>query len=468
MKRLVYIALLSFLAPSAAFCQGIAFFTGDLKALFAQAASTNKPVFIDVYTTWCGPCKLLAKKVFPDSAVGAYMNPHFISYKIDAEKGEGIAFAAKNHVAAYPTALYFNPGGDLIYQTVGYAPVPAFIAEATLAFAEVNTTENLSFFRKNFGSGYRDLAFLQRYTHKLSTLHIVGLEARSVAAATYQALPEAGRISADNLVTLALANEDGDPDLYTATTKYWADMKDHTLPQDLETLAQAMLSANRAQLGAAAILSRQTFENRLQERTIFMASTLQSDSASIDRDQARTRLFAAQNLGHPQVLEPKFAQLVDKYWFSLTEQAMKEENATQKQRIQAQLDAEFAGRPIPTERQKSLDEGVAYLENSADYVAVELNTFAWAYYQLKLPAAELRKAIAWANKSVQLSPNNANTYDTKAHLLFATGQLKPALATQTTCIEVATKGKEPIAGYKKFLAEIQKAIDKDKIKAKKG
>ena len=61
---------------------------------FAQALEAtkteNKLVFMDCYTSWCGPCKRMASQVFVQEQVGEYFNPRFVCVKIDMEKGEGV------------------------------------------------------------------------------------------------------------------------------------------------------------------------------------------------------------------------------------------------------------------------------------------------------------------------------------------------------------------------------------------
>ena len=50
------------------------------------AKQENKLVFIDFYTDWCGPCKKMAKEVFPQKMVGDFMNAKFVNLKLNAEK----------------------------------------------------------------------------------------------------------------------------------------------------------------------------------------------------------------------------------------------------------------------------------------------------------------------------------------------------------------------------------------------
>ena len=52
--------------------QGIIFSSGDFDDIVKQAKEQKKGIFVDVYTSWCGPCKMMAKKVFTNTKVGEY------------------------------------------------------------------------------------------------------------------------------------------------------------------------------------------------------------------------------------------------------------------------------------------------------------------------------------------------------------------------------------------------------------
>src|SRR5690606_9477080 len=86
--------------------EGMRFAEGPWKDVLARARQEGKLVFVDVYTSWCGPCKKMAAEVFPQKQVGDVFNASFINYKIDAEKGEGIDIARTYAVKAYPTYLF--------------------------------------------------------------------------------------------------------------------------------------------------------------------------------------------------------------------------------------------------------------------------------------------------------------------------------------------------------------------------
>ncbi|MCU4156730.1 redoxin domain-containing protein [Carboxylicivirga sp. A043] len=125
-----YIILLAILLgiTSGMMAQGIRFEHGDWAQVKAKAKAAEKIIFIDFYTTWCGPCKNLSNNVFPQKQVGDFYNAHFISYKVDAEKGEGRELAKKFGVKAYPTLVFANANGEFVHQAVGGMDATALIS----------------------------------------------------------------------------------------------------------------------------------------------------------------------------------------------------------------------------------------------------------------------------------------------------------------------------------------------------
>jgi thioredoxin 1 len=117
---------------------GIQFIEDDWNLALKKAQSQNKLVFVDIYATWCGPCKMLKQYTFTDSAVGEFFNKNFINVSIDAEKGVGLQLAQQFSVDAYPTLVVTDATGKPVLLTVGYLPV-----DYLLQFANEAVKRNL-------------------------------------------------------------------------------------------------------------------------------------------------------------------------------------------------------------------------------------------------------------------------------------------------------------------------------------
>lgn len=94
----------------------------------AAAKQENKLVFIDFYTSWCGPCRQMANEVFPQAKVGAYFNAKFVSLKMNAEK-EGKELAQRFNVTAYPTFIILDAEGKVKADLKGAMDGDEFIAK---------------------------------------------------------------------------------------------------------------------------------------------------------------------------------------------------------------------------------------------------------------------------------------------------------------------------------------------------
>ncbi len=99
---------------------GIQFVEANWAKAVEQAKKEKKMIFIDAYTSWCGPCRMLKQNTFTDKTAGEYFNKHFINIALDMEKGDGIAFAQKYQIAAYPTLLIMDAEQKSVSMSEGY------------------------------------------------------------------------------------------------------------------------------------------------------------------------------------------------------------------------------------------------------------------------------------------------------------------------------------------------------------
>ncbi len=118
--------------------QGIRFETGNLAEALEKASREKKPLFVDCFTSWCGPCHMMSSKVFPSKEAGDFFNPRFVSIKIDMEKGEGKELLKKWGINAFPTYLILNNQGEVIYSSQGYIPAEELIKRMQEGLKQLN------------------------------------------------------------------------------------------------------------------------------------------------------------------------------------------------------------------------------------------------------------------------------------------------------------------------------------------
>ncbi len=138
-KTLVAICLLALIACSTKE-PGIEFFHGTWEQALEKSKNENKSLFVDVYTSWCGPCKMLSKKVFVQKAVGDYFNENFICFKLQADDKEGKnrALVNKLKATAYPTLMWLNHKEEVLHVSTGYKNAEKLINEAKISLDTEN------------------------------------------------------------------------------------------------------------------------------------------------------------------------------------------------------------------------------------------------------------------------------------------------------------------------------------------
>ena len=99
----------------------------DMEAAQKKADDGMLMLFVDVYATWCGPCKMMDSEVYPDPALSAYMNKHFINVRMDGETDFGRKYAAQQQLEGYPSMFVFSDDGFRISSVVGFKPATTLL-----------------------------------------------------------------------------------------------------------------------------------------------------------------------------------------------------------------------------------------------------------------------------------------------------------------------------------------------------
>ncbi|MBO9572570.1 MAG: DUF255 domain-containing protein, partial [Chitinophagaceae bacterium] len=110
-----------------------------------RAKQENKYIFLDVFATWCGPCKEMDKYVYGNDTVGSFFNDQFISVKVQTDQtksddeevkkwyGDAQSVSKQYRVLSLPTFIFLAPNGNVVHKVTGFHTVNRFIEEATIA-----------------------------------------------------------------------------------------------------------------------------------------------------------------------------------------------------------------------------------------------------------------------------------------------------------------------------------------------
>lgn len=85
--------------------------------------SSDKPVLVDFWAPWCGPCRTLGPVI---EEVGDEMADQLAVYKCNVD--EEAELATRFRIVSIPTMILFK-GGQPVHQMVGSMPKPALVSE---------------------------------------------------------------------------------------------------------------------------------------------------------------------------------------------------------------------------------------------------------------------------------------------------------------------------------------------------
>ena len=114
-----------------------------MEQMIAEAKLQKKVLFVDVYTSWCGPCKWMDENTFRDTRVTEKFNKMFLNYKVDGESFDGVNVGIIYRVDSYPTYLFISPNGEVLHRIEGMMSPESLINEADFV-AKRNTASRTS------------------------------------------------------------------------------------------------------------------------------------------------------------------------------------------------------------------------------------------------------------------------------------------------------------------------------------
>ncbi len=389
MKRMIAFLLFFPLAVMAQ--EGISFQNQSWSNLLATAKKQNKLIFVDAYAVWCGPCKSMAKEVFPLKEVGSFFNQNFINAKIDMEKGEGVDIAERYNVAAYPTYLFVNGNGELVHKGIGYLPADEFI---TVAKNALNPETQYYSLKKKFLAGGKLTAAAVR--NLLDQAKELGDEDASSMAQTFMQREKNNWLTEEMLEILLTYTQSPDEESYKFLEKNKAK-------------ASELIGATILNDGMDNIVFRYATE-KVPEN-----ADLKTAVATIEQVMKKFRPERAN----------EYALLYGVY--------MSNEMQNTKEVIYYTI---------------------AYMDKyqqKQDWR--NLNEYAWFIHENSNDKNELLKALGWALNSVKLESNYYNN-DTVAHLYYKTGDKKNAKIYAQTALKLGKEAGEDTNGTEELLKKL--------------
>lgn len=444
------VCFLIFVANLSAHAEGMRFFEGSWKEVLAQAKAQKKPIFIDIYTTWCGPCKQMSKNIFPMENVGEKFNSLFINYKIDAEKGEGIEIAKKYSVDAYPTYLFVDADENLFYKSIGSMPADKFIAEADLAITALKEEKPLSMWDKEYADGKREAAFLLAYLQKRSKMRMNSAEILEEYVKTQS---EETFSSDDNLALIIenvgsiqgkafdiLMKNKARIDAMRGDRRFMMfNMKVQQLVK--KEVAKAIKNKDKELIDKCIVVNNQTYDGPMIKFA--------------EKANAETYMAYYKGIKDKDSYIKAATDYTEKFVMIKSIESIKKIDDGNYERFMQMYKTGMRD-STKEERFQEIKKVMANMESRS--TATALNNAAWGAVELFDDKATLEKVAPWLERALEIY-REPFILDSYAHLLFKLGKKQEAIKIQKEASEKAmTNGEtsEEIAKYDAFLQEMQK------------
>lgn len=369
-----------------------------------KAKKENKFIFIDLFTTWCGPCKYMSATVFPQTKVGDFFNSKFVNAKIQMDKTdkdseevkawyeEAERFGKDYKIAAYPTFLIFNPQGELVHRMVGGGDADEFIERSKDALKPETQYYALL---KAFHENPTDLSLAHRMVRAANT-----------------AYDETTVTQAEDIII------------------------SHTKPENLTKECAAYLVANT-----------RTSRSKAFE---LLRDNPEKIDALLEKNGAANRVLATVAIN--EVLGTKIDFNTEPNWEALKTEISEKYTNINFDPIFKLMKAQYY---VQSRDWSSLTNIVDSYLTSEDLNSNQLNSYAWEIFENSTDTACLEAALKWSKRAVEQDVKSAYL-DTYANLLYKKGDKINAIKWQEEALSLATEGEQD--NYQDTLAKMKSDI----------
>lgn len=405
--------------------QGIHFIKGlSWREILQRAKDEDKMIFLDCYTTWCAPCKIMDMKIFPLKSVGDFFNEHFISVKVQMDQTNNDDQSIKEwyldskeiaklySIRAYPTYLFLSSDGKPLHRAAGAFSEKKFLAIASDALRPETQSYKLAEMydpaKMDTGEMKRAATSIRRSAPEL---------AAQLAISYLNKLSMEQLCQKDNLQFMTLFNSDS----------------------TVQRLATSFISR---------LSDKKLFDKNIVDFMIRFLNDSKQRSFSFLYNNVN-KVDSLMNIGMPYKVW--FAKSFVDYIIAkeeadpLIEDAKNddEEPNWSKMRlaIERKYDKDYATRVVlkskkgwygyKKEHERYCGVIVDYMERYGAELEFEWgwNQNAWLIFKYSMDTAKLNKALLWSRDAIMINPN-ANWMDTYANLLYKLGKARQALRWQ--------------------------------------
>ncbi len=434
------LSILSLLITLCSFSQGIQFEHGTWTEVLEKAKISQKPIFIDVFTTWCGPCNMMSNEVFPLAEVGKVYNTNFICYKVDAEKGEGAIIANQYAVNAFPTYLFLKADKSLIMKSVGRMPADKFISLSENVKEELGTSKTITVWDKEYVQKKSDSSFLLAYMHKRSRL---GMKNAALFDEYLTLLPNEKRATKD---VIELYKQEGE-NLKITSVAY----------KNLQTNAFVLYP----QLGgySNSILSfavENSFKEAIKTKNELLLQQV------IDANENIPKIQQPKQKEEFYIGYYKGTKEIDKYVSHATTYSETTLMTVSLDTIEKQDKANYQIFEQSKGLYLSMMKDSARVKELGDYMAhtihskysEALNDIAWGFFENVSDTKALENALRWSKRSLEIYPSEESA-DTYANLLYKLGRKEEAIIKEKEALEIAKTKKSETKSYEDVIKKMK-------------